>query len=112
MPLLMNAPLAQSSEVAQAPAFADPAIYDDVLPSPASPFRTLEYGHKPAKRSAQPSLVRRIDANKAINIDEKPRPALPLKREPTSFNHLVGAEQDGGCCSLNAERLGCPEIHR
>lgn len=27
------------------PAYADLAIYDDVLPSAASPFRTLEYGH-------------------------------------------------------------------
>lgn len=30
---------------AHVPVYADLAIYDDVLPSPASPFRTLEYGH-------------------------------------------------------------------
>jgi hypothetical protein len=35
----------RGSELAQSPGFADLAIYDDVLPSPASPFRTLEYGH-------------------------------------------------------------------
>lgn len=29
----------------EAPIYADLAIYDDVVPSPASPFRTLEYGH-------------------------------------------------------------------
>jgi hypothetical protein len=31
--------------MANGPTYADLAIYDDVLPSPASPFRTLEYGH-------------------------------------------------------------------
>jgi glycosyltransferase involved in cell wall biosynthesis len=44
-PSLMDTLPAQGPELAQAPAFADLAIYDDVLPSPASPFRTLEYGH-------------------------------------------------------------------
>jgi glycosyltransferase involved in cell wall biosynthesis len=33
------------SERTKLPGFVDLAIYDDVLPSPASPFRTLEYGH-------------------------------------------------------------------
>jgi hypothetical protein len=41
----MNAVPARGSELGQSPAFADLAIYDDVLPSPASPFRTVEYGH-------------------------------------------------------------------
>ena len=42
---LMDTVPAGSPELAQPPGFADLAIYDDVLPSPASPFRTLEYGH-------------------------------------------------------------------
>jgi glycosyltransferase involved in cell wall biosynthesis len=41
----MDTLLARRSEVAQLPGFVDLAIYDDVLPSPASPFRTIEYGH-------------------------------------------------------------------
>jgi glycosyltransferase involved in cell wall biosynthesis len=41
----MDMALAESSGIGQAMAFADLAVYDDVLPSPASPFRTLEYGH-------------------------------------------------------------------
>lgn len=44
-PLPMDAPLSRCSELSDAPAFADLAIYDDVLPSPGSPFRTLEYRH-------------------------------------------------------------------
>jgi hypothetical protein len=31
---------------------------------------------------------------------------------PTSFDHLVGAEQDRRCGSLNAKGLGSLEIHR
>ena len=45
LPSLMDTVLVESSGIAQSPGFADLAIYDDVLPSPASPFRTLEYGH-------------------------------------------------------------------
>jgi len=41
----MDTPLAEERRPAPAPDFTDLAIYDDVLPSPASPFRTVEYGH-------------------------------------------------------------------
>jgi glycosyltransferase involved in cell wall biosynthesis len=37
--------VAPDTTVPSVPDFADLAIYDDVLPSSASPFRTLEYGH-------------------------------------------------------------------
>ena len=42
---LMDTLAAGGSELAKSPGFVDLAIYDDVLPSPASPFATLEYGH-------------------------------------------------------------------
>jgi glycosyltransferase involved in cell wall biosynthesis len=41
----MNDPSASTTDLVGAVEYADLAIYDDVLPSPASPFRTLEYGH-------------------------------------------------------------------
>ncbi len=43
--LAVTAQSAAAIPSAPTPAYADLAIYDDVMPSGASPFRTLEYGH-------------------------------------------------------------------